>query len=347
MSPPRTRHKSNSDLSVSDSATMSVRKRKNSDTDNIALINQMDSIKSVCANTNKIVDELKCMIENLLAENVFIRAELCKLQHLHGTTSAKMSTAGLTYSSVVSNNPVVVIKPKDSTQASSTTKKHLRENVSPSTTTFCGVRNAAKGGVVIECSSISGSNSLLKDATNKLGSNYVVTIPSKRPTKIRVVGMSENFTSDQLIEKIRSQNPDLLNSDSALEVVSTFKIKEHFGAKLVVDPQTFGKIMVDSKLRIGWDVCRVYEAFDIIRCFNCSDYHHLSKNCTSKKRCPKCAGEHSLLECESTIESCCNCLDVANSLKITLATNHSATSPDCPVYLRKINTQRQRTNYVK
>lgn len=160
MSPPRTRLKSNSDSSASDYAFVANRKRKNSDTDFIALINQVEGLKSVCANTYKVVEELKCVIENLLAENVCMKAELCKLQELHATMSAKSdqcysntvvqlkklnsvtaATSSLSYSSVV-NNPVVVIKPKDSTQASSTTKKDLRENVSPATT---------------ECNSISGS----------------------------------------------------------------------------------------------------------------------------------------------------------------------------------------------
>lgn len=92
--------------------------------------------------------------------------------------------------------------------------------------------------------------------------------------------------------------------------------------------------VANSKLRIGWDVCRVSEAFDIVRCFNCSDYHHMSKDCTSKKRCPKCSGEHALLECKSTIESCCNNYSEAvKSLKLDLDTNHSAMSLDCPAYI--------------
>lgn len=363
MSPPRSKLKGNSESSASG---VQPRKRKNSETDDIyALMNKIDALNSVCNNTYKVVDELKAIVENLLAENICIKSELRKLQDLHVTTSANSekgysetvvqlkklnSTTALTntasYAAVVNNNPVVVIKPKDSTQASSTTKKDLRENLSPSTTNFCGVRNAANGGVVIECKSVSGSNSLLKDATDKLGSNYVVTMPSKRPTKIRVVGMSENVSSEQLKDKIRAQNPEFFNSDSVLEVVSTFKIKDYFGAKLVIDPETFRKMMDDSKLRIGWDVCRIYEAFDIVRCFNCSSFHHMSKNCTSKKRCPKCSGEHTLLECKSALETCCNCSDAAKSLKLVLDTNHSAMSPDCPVYVRKINTQRQRTNYI-
>lgn len=368
MSPPRTRHKGLSDASESDSTASSVlRKRKKSESDIIYLINQIDSLKIVCSNTLSTVESLRENVENLLAENVCLKAEIRKLQESHASTSAKSeksiantaaqlkkissataSTSSTSYASVVNNNPVVIIKPKDSTQTSSLTKKDIRENVSPSTTTFCGIRDAANGGIVIECNSISGSNSLLKDATDKLGDKYVITIPSKRPTKIRVIGMSEHFSSEQLKEKLRIQNPEFFPTGSVLDVVSTFKIKENFGAKLIVDTETFRKIMEDTKprLRLGWDVCRVFEAFDIIRCFNCSDYHHLSKDCTAKKRCPKCSGEHKLLECKSIVESCCNCCEAVKSLKLNLDTNHSAMSPDCPVYIRKVNAQRQRTKYT-
>lgn len=75
-----------------------------------------------------------------------------------------------------------------------------------------------------------------------------------------------------------------------------------------------------SKLRIGLDDCCVVEACDIVRSFNGSDYHHMSKDCTSRKRFPKCAGEHALLECKSTVESCCNCSEAVKSLKLDLDT---------------------------
>lgn len=212
MSPPRTRPESSSESTAFDAAQ---RKRKNSDNDNetSSLIDRIDGLKMVCNNTFKVVNELKAVVGNLLAENIGIKAELCKLHELHSSTSAKSdqchsntvvqlkklnsattSSNAPSYSAVTKSNPVVVIKPKDATQASSATKKDLSVNISPSTT-FCGIRDASNGGIVIECESIAGSNNLLKNATDKLGANYVVTIPSKRPTKIRVVGMSENMCS--------------------------------------------------------------------------------------------------------------------------------------------------------
>lgn len=84
--------------------------------------------------------------------------------------------------------------------------------------------------------------------------------------------------------------------------------------------------------------------FDIIRCYNCSSFNHFAKDCTTS--CHKCAEPHTLIECCSVLECCCNCKDVADSLKLSLDTGHSASSLDCPVYIRKVNAQRKRTNYA-
>lgn len=350
MSPPRTRKRTNSVTDMSDSATSdtgAARKRKRKENDVTALMNEILLLKTVSNNTFKVVDDLKLLVQKLLEENVSIKAELRLLQSLRASSTASNSSSSnkSSFASIVKSNPVVVIKPKNADQPSETTKKDLRANMSPTASKFCGVRNAANGGVVIECESEAGSNILLKDAAVKLGENYVVTIPTKRPTKIRIIGMSEQLSSETLIQKMVAQNPEIFVSGYSAEVVSTFKLKERFGAKLIVDPDSFAKVIFSSKLRLGWDICHVYEDFDLIRCYNCSGYHHLAKNCTSKKQCPKCAGEHAMLECKSSVERCCNCVEAASTLNLALGTNHSASSPDCHVYIRKINAQRRRTNY--
>lgn len=340
MAPPVTRLKS----SVTDSGTKSVRKRNASDmgdTDLDSLSEQIIGVNDLCQNTFKMVEELKIVVQKLLVENASIRAELKSLQQTQAHDVQQIAS----YASAVKSKPVVIVRPKDASQDSSITKKALREKVVPSNNTVCDVRNTARGGVVIECDNLEGTNIIQKDISAQLGENYIVSVPTKRPTKIRIVGMSEQLSAEDLTKTILAQNLELFEENNSIEVVSTFKIKENFGAKLVLDSNSFNKVMEKSKLRIGWDVCRVYEAFDVVRCFNCSDYHHLAKNCTSTKRCPRCAGEHTLLDCKSTTECCCNCTAAMTSLKIALDTNHSAWSSDCPVYQRKIRSEQRRTNY--
>lgn len=351
VSPPHTRQKTKS-LSDGSGATSDVfvsRKRRH-DSDVSSLLTEVETLKAVCTNTFQMVDNLKVLIQKILEENVAIKTELISLKSLYATVTAggdnnHSNTQASSYAHAVKSNPVVVIKPKNVKQPNETTKKDLIENMSPTSSKFCGVRNVSNGGLAIECESVVGSNILLKDASNKLGENYVVTIPSKRPTKVRIIGMSEQISSEKILEKIVAQNPEIFHFGYSVEVVSTFKVKDRFGAKLVVDSDSFDRLIASSKLRLGWDICRVHEAFDLVRCYNCSGYHHLSKNCTAKKQCPKCAGEHTLIECESSIEKCCNCAEAAKSLNLVLRTDHSALSSDCPVYIRKINSQRRRTNY--
>lgn len=345
MPPPTTRLKA----STIEPGSKSDRKRNASEmveTDLDSLSGQINVLTGVCENTFKIVDELKIVVANLLAENVRIRDELKKLQQVHVLAPVHDVQPRVSYASAVKSKAVVVVRPKDSSQDSSLTKKALREKVvHPSNSTVCNVRNTARGGIVIECDNLEGTNIIQKDISTQLGDSYVVSVPTKRPTKIRIVGMSEQLSAEDITKSILAQNSELFEENHSLEVVSTFKIKENVGAKLVLDSDSFNKIMETSKLRIGWDVCRVYEAFDVVRCFNCSGYHHLAKNCTSTKRCPRCAGEHTSLDCKSTTECCCNCTAAMTSLKITLDTNHSAWSSNCPVYQRKIRSEQRRTNY--
>lgn len=346
---PRTRQK----LTGAEFVARQSRKRKGSELEEAefnALLDKIDGINAVCHSTFQIVDELKIVVQNLLVENTNIKAELGKLKALYSaaassSTHVPTAQSGASYASALKSKPVVIVRPKDAHQDSSITKQALRESVVPSNNTVCGIRNAAHGGIVIECDNLAGSSIIHKDISAQIGENYVVSVPTKRPTKIRIVGMSEQLPVDDLTKKILAQNHECFEEKSSIEVVSTFKIGNSFGAKLVLDSESFNKIMVNSKLRIGWDVCRVYEAFDLVRCFNCCDYHHVAKNCTSSKRCPKCAGEHTLQDCTSQTECCCNCTAAMASMKLTIDTKHSALSSDCPVYLRKIRAEQRRTNY--
>ena len=104
--------------------------------------------------------------------------------------------------------------------------------------------------------------------------------------------------------------------------------------------------MSDPKLLIGWDVCKVAESFDLMRCFNCSGYHHTANKCTSSVICPKCSGNHKIADCKSQVESCINCINVNLALKLNLDCKHAAWSRTCSVYLRKIDQERKRVDYM-
>ena len=191
---------------------------------------------------------------------------------------------------------VVVIKPKDTTQVNKKTFEEIKSQISPSDKGINKVRNATNGGIIVECASSNAVDCLKQDALKKLGDNYTVTIPEKKLPKLRVFGMSDRLQPGEIGNRLRSQNPELINDLSHIDVVVVFGStnSNRYGFKLNTDPSTFAKILEAGKLRIGWDLCSASESVDFPRCYNSSDYYHLAKQCTSKPKCPKCSGEHSL-----------------------------------------------------
>lgn len=340
--------------------------------DNKILLDEINVLKLICSQTKDAVSEMKSTIDFLLDDNKKLKTTLANIyvrtnnifaqgeqintsadvikDSIHMTTSLQSTSSTsanpqiTSYSNVVKNNHVVLIKPK-LVQTSQTTKDDLRNKVDPSGFEFREVRNSAKGGVVIECSNLADSNKLMTDALSKLGPAYEVRVPAKRSTKIRIIGVSEELASDVLIKSLKDQNPEVLSSSSVLSVVHSFKLRNSYGYKIELDADCFNRIMVSQKLKIGWDICTVTEALDILRCYNCSAYHHTSKNCTSKACCPICSEEHKMADCKSSVFSCINCKEAAKTLRIAIDSAHPANSPECPVYVRKVKQQQRRTDY--
>lgn len=317
------------------------------------LLKLYNEIKQLCLDTNSKVNDLQDVVHKLIDENRNLKANISEIKSnttknggmMNSDRNVKQTT--VSYSQALKSNHAVLIKPKITTQTSQATKDDMRKNIDPSDIAISGVRNSAEGGIVVECSSQIDSNKLLANAVSQLGSNYEVRVPAKRSTKIRIVGVSENLTSECLIQMLRHQNPEIFIDASTMVVVHMFKLRYSFGYKIEVDALTFDRAMTEGKLRVGWDICFVSEALDIVRCFNCSAYHHTAKNCSSMARCSMCSEEHKLSECKSTKPCCINCKVASKTLKMQIDTSHPANSSDCPVYKRKVEQQQRRTNYTQ
>lgn len=313
-----------------------------------------DSLQAIRKENSHIKNELASIVKvnsNILAQ----LSSFCKTSApsdnsvISKPNLTAPAPAQLSYANILNNRTehVVVIKPVDATQINKKTLDEIRSQISPSDKEIKNVRNATNGGIIIECNSTKGVANLQQDAQHKLGENYKVTIPMKKRPKLRVFGLSENLQASEIGIKLRSQNPDVFNDSSVIEIPVVFGStnSKRFGFKMITDPATFGKIMEIQKLRIGWDLCSASEAIDFIRCYNCSAYHHVAKECKSNPICPKCSGEHTVAECLSTEEKCPNCFDHNEKLKLNLDVKHSALSQTCPVFQRLLAKQRSRTNY--
>lgn len=83
-----------------------------------------------------------------------------------------------------------------------------------------------------------------------------------------------------------------------------------------------------KRLCVDFDRYRVVEYVQIVRCFRCQSYGHMSSCCSGTQTCPRCAGEHRLADCTITTESCANCLREVSEADA----NHRVDSTDCPSF---------------
>ncbi len=87
-------------------------------------------------------------------------------------------------------------------------------------------------------------------------------------------------------------------------------------------------------LFVGYDVCTIYDGFDVTRCFNCNSFNHTSATCKNNLSCPKCAENHKISECRNDlVNKCSNCI----SAKLPNV-EHGAWDRSCPIYKSHLTT---------
>lgn len=77
------------------------------------------------------------------------------------------------------------------------------------------------------------------------------------------------------------------------------------------------------------EVCCKVDSFKqrVIQCSFCLGFGHYQNRCSSvQPHCSRCAGAHSLLDCQASVSLCCNCKG-----------GHCATDPKCPEFIRQVN----------
>lgn len=265
-----------------------------------------------------------------------------------GPSSSRLSFADTVKKSTVPSNPILVVKPKDTAQKSDVTLSVIRKKLTPTKLKVKNVKHTANGGIAIECGSKEAVDDIKSNAETMLGQSYSVLVPEKRHPRLKVIGLSERSNATVIESHLRSQNDDIFTNESKITISECFDVRTKFGFRMNVDPSTFGRLMMNEnkRLRIGWDLCVVFEIFSTIRCFKCWRYHHTAKECKADQICGRCSsGDHVSSACVSDVEVCINCTEIKSKLRLNIECSHPAWSAECNVYRRKIEVEKRNVNY--
>lgn len=253
------------------------------------------------------------------------------------------------------SEPVLVIKPKVEGQSSTATKNDLKRLVDPTEIEISGLKSVSNGGIVVECKNAQAISKLKKEAQSKLGESYNINEPKKRRPSIKIIGMREKRTTMEIEEKLKAQNKILNARESYIKVVHVAEMKAiknrpvRYFAYAEVDVKSYNKLMEEKELRIGWDVCKVFDGTTVTRCFNCCGYNHKAAVCKKETRCPKCAGSHKIGDCKATENNvkCVNCEEAVRKLNLRITINHAAWDSECSVFKRKLEIEKSKVHFLE
>lgn len=171
--------------------------------------------------------------------------------------------------------------------------------------------------------------------------------------RIKVVGIHDNIRDFELVAKLAQQNGVL--QDCEMKIVKMNRSKRvrgreqmsTYNAIVELNQNVHTKILQLGKVNLGFTRCKVIDAISVIRCFNCSGYNHLAKNCTKRRACPRCAEDHSIKDCQEQFKlaKCINCYTSNKIYNCHLDVNHTTWDSGCQVYIRKLEIRKKMLNY--
>lgn len=252
------------------------------------------------------------------------------------------------------DSQTLVIRPKNKNNQDGTkTKKEVKTVVDPCELGIGikGLKGIRDGGIAVSCENDDDRQLLKNEVEKKLGEQYEVKEVSKWKPKLQVIGIEEDLSKEDLKECIVKQN-SYINSDCDLDVKVIRKWRTGFMAILEVGANIFENILNHGKLKIGWNVCKVFECLDVLRCYKCLGFRHKSADCRNVKGdiqlCAACGGEnHRERDCKSKEMKCINCVRANEKLNLKLDTKHKAYDKGCMVLIRELEKKRERIDYTK
>ena len=196
------------------------------------------------------------------------------------------------------------------------------------------------GDLVLTCES-KAAREELKQLVQTASQEIVMSSPTPKQESISIVGLSNEYTKDEMLKCIVTQN-GFVKQFATLNKIDDH-IKIHVIKPLRNKPDTFQAFASVSpvlreglrhhkdKLIIGIVSCKIYDRQQVQRCNNCQHFGHFAKNCPTPEEpfCAKCSGPHRTDSCTRYDRKCINCIR-----KNEDDVNHSVFYHGCPTTVK-------------
>lgn len=181
----------------------------------------------------------------------------------------------------------------------------------------------------------------------KIGNDYEVNLPELKKPRLKIPNVCDKIEKDTFVQDLIEQNEVLNGTEINLVKIVEKKVNRRTIYDVIIETYHMGYdlLMQMKSVYVGYSKCYVVDHVHILRCFKCSGFSHLAKDCKNKQACSRCAGDHKSTQCRSKRECCINCSTANKKFNLKLDVNHHAYSTKCITLLRKINRFKTKIQY--
>ncbi|KAJ3639108.1 hypothetical protein Zmor_004171 [Zophobas morio] len=169
---------------------------------------------------------------------------------------------------------------------------------------------------------------------------------------VQLSGVEKGYTDPELIDEIHKQNPFLMNTigiegwRAGTKILSRRDCRNRNKQNILMQVRPlFLKAIEANNGKIILDLLSIFaeERLRVAVCHRCAQYGHVQKYCVEQNmiKCPKCAGNHLLSDCTSSVKKCPNCARYGNRDNEP----HAATDAECPFYKKRLEIERRKIKY--
>ena len=242
----------------------------------------------------------------------------------------------------------LIVKPS-LTQETVITKKEICTNINlvDLKINSASLLEKKNGTVIIKCTNNTDLDKIKNKLNEKMSDKYSMYKYTPFLPRIKIIGKFPSNDKQVLEEKICSQNfQDLEDSYFKLLHIKDNKQKKFTTLFAEVNKITYNCIATNKRIAIQFERYKVYDDFNVLRCYKCCHYGHSKNNCKSKVEfCFKCSAQHKTSECSSNEKLCVNCSLSNKNFNTAYKCDHHATDKNCPVYITMKEKKIKLTDY--
>jgi hypothetical protein len=153
------------------------------------------------------------------------------------------------------------------------------------------------GNIIIGTNTKEEIEALEKEITSKCGRQLEANIRNLRKPRLIIYNIPDDISVTNLEDTLLSHNPDpgMTKGDVKTKFAYTTKNKNR---NMVIELEAkIRKLRLQSKVKLGWQLCKAEDYVAATRCFKFSRYTHRYREYKGEETCPKYAGGHRLMDC--------------------------------------------------